>query len=310
MLKPLIELLLAGALWGFGFPATVWALQALDAPAILFYRFMGAALIGFLPLLIWTQTSRGQKTLPLGKLWGLVRNEARVAWKPGIWLFLTIAFQTFGLLTTTATKSAFITTLYVVMVPIIASITGQDRMKVLHWLWVFLALLGLALFQDLKIENWSVGDSLTLCAAVAATFHILSIGKYAPQSKSPYLLNLWQMGWTGLFALFLLPIAPRADVMMLDSKGVFGMIALIFGSGLLAFYLQIRAQEKIAPNLASLLFLLESPFSALFAFWLLSERFSDLQWAGGAVILVACAAAIITGTSKKKQQMGPGTAGA
>lgn len=290
MLKPLIELVIAGALWGFAFTATAWTLKGIDVPALLFYRFAAATVFGLLPLLVMRKTRVG--------LWSLIKSEGRTAWRPGVWLFLTIAFQAFGMLTTTATKSAFITTLYVVMVPFAALYTGQDKMRMRHFVWVALALIGVALFQDLEINNWSIGDTLTLGAAAGATFHILSVAKWAPLSKSPYILNLWQMFWSAALAPLLFMFGPRWDLRQLDGLGIFGLLMMIFGAGLIAFYFQVRAQEKIPPNLASLLFLLESPFSALFAFWLLHERFTPLQWLGGAVILAACAAAILTEAPK------------
>lgn len=297
MLKPLIELIVAGALWGFAFTATLWTLEGLDVPGLLIYRFLGAAVFGLVPLLLFRRTR--------ATLWRDLREEGRVAWIPGVMLFATLALQTFGLLSTTATKSAFITTLYVIIVPVIAHFTRQDRMRPRHWLWVGLALVGLAMFQDLHWENWTFGDSLTVGAAFAATFHILSLAKLAPRSRSPYVLNLWQLFWTGALAVFLLPLGPRMDLGALDGLGIFGLVSLVFGSGLLAFYLQVRAQEKLPPNLVSLIFLLESPFSALFAFVLLGERFSGLQWAGGLLILASCAAAVISREPVKPEHASP-----
>lgn len=284
MIQPLIELFIAGALWGFSFTATTWALKTLDAPAIMFYRFVGAGLFGLVPLLLWRRKN----------LWRKIREEGKTAWKPGLWLFLTILFQTFGLISTTATKSAFITTLYVVLTPFLAQLTGQDRLLWRHFLWVALALVGLGLFQNLQFDNWNWGDTLTVIAAIMATMHILSVAKYAPKSKSPYLMTLWQMFWTGFLSLLLFPMADRFDPFALDFNGALGMFVLIFGAGLLAFYFQVRAQEKIPPNLASLLFLLESPFSALFAIWLLHEHLEPLQWVGGGIILASCGLAILT----------------
>lgn len=301
MLKPLIELVLAGALWGFAFTATLWTLEGLDAPALLIYRFLGAAVFGLVPLLVVPRLRVN--------LWKNIKDEGRVAWIPGFMLFAMLALQTFGMLTTTATKSAFVTTLYVVIVPVISHFTHQDRMRPRHWLWVFLALVGLALFQDLHWENWTIGDSLTVGAALGAALHILSVAKFAPRSKSPYILNLWQLFWAGSLAIFLIPFGPRLNPANLSPLGIFGLLTLIFGSGLLAFYLQIRAQEKIPPNLVSLLFLLESPFSALFAYWLLGERFSGMQWAGGLLILTSCAAAVIS-RAPTKPEHAPVTPGA
>lgn len=297
MLKPLIELIVAGALWGFSFTATLWALEDLDTPALLVYRFLGAFVAGFLPLILFSKNRR--------RLSQTLISEGRNAWIPGICLFAVIAFQTFGLPLTTATKSAFITTLYVVIVPILSHLVGIERIRPQHILCVFLALFGLALFQDLQVNNWTLGDSLTLLAAISSAFHILAMSKYAPRSKSPFVLNLWQMLWVGGLSLLLLPFSEKNSLLNLDMLSGFGLISLIFGASLLAFYLQIRAQEKIPPNLASLLFLLESPFSALFAYTLLKEKFSQLQVFGGLIILSACVIAVLIGTRRRKPHSSP-----
>ncbi len=285
-LKPLIELLIAAMLWGFAFVATVWVLEPLDAPAIIFYRFLFATFVGLIPVYLFRKSWRITRKL----LW----SELYLSLWPGFWLFATLAFQTFGLRTTTASKSAFITVLYVVMVPLITAFQGTERFLFRHLVCVVLALAGLALFQELKFDAWTFGDSLTLIAAFAASMHILTIGSAAPRSKNKYLLNLGQGAVTTVLAIFLYPLGTRANLMDLNFRAWIGILILSIGAGLIAFYLQVRAQEKIPPNLASLLFLLESPFSALFAFWLLHERFSGIQLAGGALILFACAWAIKT----------------
>ena len=303
MLKPLIELIVAGALWGFSFTASVWTLKFLDTPALLVYRFLGASGLGLALLLLFHKVLSPKILLGGGEqnLWQTIKSEGKTAWIPGACLFAVIGLQTSGLVLTTATKSAFITTLYVVIVPILSHLIGLERIKPQHILCVFLALFGLALFQDLQVNNWNFGDTLTLCAAIASAFHILSMAKYAPRSKSPFILNLWQLFWTGFLALFFLPFSERNSLSSLDQQGVIGLISLIVGSSLIAFYLQVRAQEKIPPNLASLMFLLESPFSALFAYYLLHENFSQLQWMGGSLILGACVVAVLTSGKKHRQ---------
>ncbi len=195
-------------------------------------------------------------------------------------------------MTTTASKSAFITVLYVVIVPIITSVQGSEKFRVRHVVCVLLALVGLSLFQELRLNSWSPGDSLTLLAAFAASMHIIAVARVAPISENKFLLNIGQGIVTALLAILLFPLGTRMNLADLDAQAWFGLLVLSIGAGLIAFYLQLRAQEKIPPNLASLLFLLESPFSALFAFWLLKERFSLLQLTGGILILVACAWAV------------------
>lgn len=293
-LKPLTELVVATAFWGFGFTATVWVLGSLDLSAIVFYRFMGAFLTGVLLIFLRERS--------LTRTWQHLRGEILFTLWPATWLFLTIALQAWGLYTTTATKSAFITVLYVIFVPIVSAMSGQDRPKLAHYACVVLALLGIAVFQQLRMEDWSFGDTLTLLCALAACFHILSLGKRAPKTKDPFVFNLWQSFWTGMMGLLLLPLGHRWDFVALNWKGWIGIISLALGSSLLAFYLQVRAQEKIPPVLASMLFLLESPFSAFFAFFLLGESIQIHHVLGAILILAACSWALRVDLPKQSQQ--------
>lgn len=281
---------MATALWGFAFVATVWVLEFLDAPYIIFYRFLLSTAVGIVPVFfLW---KKWQLSFPF--LW----TELKLSFWPGVWLFATLALQTFGLMTTTASKSAFITVLYVILIPFISAGLGKDKLKAAHILCVFLALFGLALFQDLKLDSWSIGDTLTVFAALAACLHILSVNDTTHRTANQYLLNLGQGLVTTFLAILLFPLGTRSDLFSMNEQAWWGMLALSVGAGLIAFYLQVRAQEKIKPNLASLLFLLESPFSAVFAFWLLSETFSVMQLSGVVLILAACAGAIFSSSPK------------
>jgi drug/metabolite transporter (DMT)-like permease len=78
------------------------------------------------------------------------------------------------------------------------------------------------------------------------------------------------------------------DLMSLSHLGWLGMLALILGSTLLAFFLQVRAQKILQPTVASIFFLLESPLGLAFGFLLLNETLKPLQFAGAALIFFSC----------------------
>ena len=98
MLKPLIELLVADAFWGFGFIAAVWALRDLGTPAIIFYRFGIAFFIGII-ILFFSKVKRSEMVY-----------EFKISLPAGLLLAATLALQTWGLKTVPAAESAFITT--------------------------------------------------------------------------------------------------------------------------------------------------------------------------------------------------------
>lgn len=276
--QAVLELTLAGLLWGFGFIGTVWALGFLSPSAILFYRFSIAFVAGLI-LLVTRKFSLQH-----------FRDDLALSLIPGAFLWLTLIFQTWGLQFTTATNSTFITTLYVVLVPLLRSLTGEERLHWFHWLCVTLALLGTAFIvqiQNLSGLNW--GDLLTLLCAVFAALHILVVGQRASKTRSDFAFNTFQSFWVAFFSLLIFPFSSKWSLSGMDNKAWIGILSLGFGSSMIAFFLQVRSQKEISPSVASLLFLLESPASCFFAYLLLSEKLDSWQWFGAGLILMACA---------------------
>jgi drug/metabolite transporter (DMT)-like permease len=268
--------LTASVLWGFGFIGTVWALRYLSAPAIIFYRFATAFVIGIF-------------LVPLFPGWKLnLKKDFRLSIPAGILLAITLILQTAGLRYTTATKSAFITSLYVVIVPILSSLFLKTRLGRL-WIWVILAFIGTALIAELSWQKWNFGDTLTLINALTASLHILYLAEVSPRSKNPFTLSVFQSLWVALFAFALFPMSDRWQLAGMDDKAWIGLLSLAFGSSLLAFFFQVSAQRSLNPTVAAILFLLEAPFSFFFAAFLLGEQLSFIQIAGSIVILIACA---------------------
>ncbi len=271
--RPLIEILVATLFWGFGFVATVWALQELNTLQIIFYRFSGAFLLGA----IFIRTSLAQ-----------FKTEFRNGLISGLLLGLTMYFQTEGLLHTTATKSGFITTLYVIIVPTLSNLFLKTKLDKRHWLYVVVALMGTGLIMEIKFSQLNQGDILTLVCALCASLHIIYVGMVSGKTINPFNFNLYQSFWIAVISFFFLQ---SHSLPHLSAKPLIGMLSVTIGSTLIGFYLQVKAQRNISPSLASLLFLLESPFSCVFALIFLSEKVSIIQIAGAALILFACAKA-------------------
>lgn len=282
-LRSTLELIVAGSLWGFGFPATIWALKTLSPSAIMFYRFVGAFLLG--ALFVFFRAGGWRQHAPV------LFRQLKSTWPAGLLLTLAILPQTIGLQTTTAAKSAFITILYVVFVPLMAAIFLRDRQPLRVYAAIPIALGGIALIVNLELEQWTVGDTWTLICAFFAAIHILYLGRRARATEDTFFFSAGQNFWTGFFCL--LPLIAGLDqgswrLSELSGEPLFGMLALTFGSSFVAFTLQVRAQRHLSPSVAAILFLLESPFSALFAFFLLGETFTPLQMTGGLVIIFCC----------------------
>lgn len=307
--RAVIELILAAMLWGMGFVAAVWTLEAAGPLAISGWRFVVAGGIG----LFFLRGSIKKEVF---------RSYMRIAWLPGALIAATVGFQTWGLQFTTATKSGFITCLYALIVPIFEPLFGGPRPHRTLIFYSALALFGVAmmcgLFTTESLDEKSrlnVGDFLTLICAFAASGHIFSIarihGKLGPHFNGFHFNTAQSLG-AGLPTLALaLAIEPGAfgkpwhfvELALSNASNSWlplaGFISLAIFSTLIGFALQIRAQRALSPTTASLLFLLESPFAALFAMLLLGETLGPSQLAGGALILVAVAASTVSTLNPK-----------
>ncbi len=293
----LIELLIAASLWGFGFVATVWALQELGPLAISGLRFVLAAGVGGIICLIVPSLRRQIK-----------KSQFMLAFWPGMFLATTLVLQTWGLRYTTATKSGFITTLYILVVPVMERILLSRRIPKYHLVFVLLALVGVGMICDIQQmfftpvasensvahakELWNIGDWLTLSCMVAASLQIVWFGKIADQIESSFAFNVYQCLWAAPVPLAL-AFAFENVTLNLSPTPMLGLGMLAFGSSLIAFALQVKAQKSIAPSLASLLYLLESPIAALFGVLLLGERLTVENGVGCAVILIALATSVV-----------------
>ena len=287
------ELLIAAAFWGFGFIGTVWALKLLSPLHVIFLRFFLAGLIG---LAFLFSKKRRQ---------AITQNLALSFW-PALLLVGTLLFQTWGLLFTTATKSGFITTLYVVIVPVFESAFRRRNLPLSLWLCVGAALIGTGMIVDIGFAEFNKGDLLTLICAFLAAAQIYLIGILSPRVRAPFVFNIMQAWWAVLICLPLLYFDPlRSEMLSVEfwpTLPLIGLLTLAFGSTVIAFYLQVRAQAHLSATVSSLFFLLESPYALLFAMLLLGETLGWLEAWGAALIFFSAVAANLIDARRKPQR--------
>ena len=285
------DLILAAGLWGFGFIASAWALEALTPLEITFLRFALAVLVG-LPFILSAPVRQA------------LRSNLKLSFLPAIWLLGTLIFQTWGLRFTTPTKSGFVTTLYVVIVPILEAVVSRRHLSWKMWSCVAIALAGTALIVGVGVTDLNVGDLLTLISAFFAATQIYWMGEVSRKIRFPFAFNVAQSFCAAVLC------APFVNMPLLMNKigrlqefpahVWWGMLSLSVGSTVIAFYLQVRAQAKLSPTVSSLLFLLESPFAMIFAILLMNEVLSATEALGAALIFTSAIAATLIESRQKK----------
>lgn len=284
--QAVFELILAGVIWGFSFTLMRWALIDFSATTLIFWRFIIAFILGEL-ILFFTNRSLFKSSWP----------DAKLSMLAGLFLGLSLFLQTYGLNYTTATNSGFITSLYVVLIPIIAAIFFKHKIKAHHIILSLMAFAGMGFLLNLESLSIQLGEILTLGAAFAAAFQIMFIGKVAKHAKSAFRFNTYQTFWSWITILPLLVIEVRVKNLSLWPEDVhaislLSVIALAIFVSMLAFYLQVRAQRTLSTTTSSMLCLLEGPFAFLFAAYFLTERLSGLQLFGAFIILLSSALSV------------------
>ncbi len=266
------------------------------------------------------------------------RQLTREAWlfgaAAGGSLAIGYVFQTQGLVYTTATNSAFITALVVVIVPILATIPGMrppdhGTPEWTAWAGALVALLGVALLMLPAHAHWtlllaaggkeSLGNLLTLVCAVGFSLYVIALAHAAGRAEFEQLILL-QIGFAMVFltvgALIMEPIRMDSLAHLAAPGGAlrqpFVPISLLVAGVLataLAFGIQTWAQQAIpAANIAVIL-TLEPVFAWLTAFVALKEKLELRRGVGAILVLFGIfAAEILPRWRQRRRQNGTGGA--
>lgn len=276
---PLLEILIANLIWGFGFVATIWSLESLSWSQIFLYRFLLAGITGLLIYIIFNRK--------------FLKTYIETSFIPSIFLCLEIGFQIYALQFTTATEGGFLFVMYIIFIPLIEYVLFKKILKPKQFLWIVMGLIGSALMVKNGKMSLDKGELAMLGSAFFAGLHVISIDRTNKLELNPFYLNTFQLLWGILFSLPIYFFIDHNLQGFTYPKALVGFLCLAFGSTLLAYFLQIKAQLKISPAMISILFLMESAFSAVFAFILLGDRISVNQWIGALVISLSAVAVSI-----------------
>ncbi|MBP3633012.1 MAG: DMT family transporter [Oscillospiraceae bacterium] len=269
-----LMLLLASMIWGAAFVAQTEAMKYTGPFTFQATRFFLGGLV-LLPV-IAVMDKRGNPKKPVTKEAKKYQLFAGIIC--GLILFAACSPQQLGLmLQLPAGKSGFITSLYIILVPIFGLFLGK-KLRPWVWLSVALALFGLYMLCGMGGFSLNMGEGLTLICAVAFTFHILFIDHVSPRVDGVRLSCL-QFFTCGAISLVI--------ALILEQPGLDSLLRCwlpiaytgIFSSGV-AYTFQIVGQGYTEPTTASLLMSLESVFSAVFGWLLINQALSGWELLG------------------------------
>jgi len=243
--KANLLLLLAAAIWGFAFVAQRVGMRHVGPFTFNGLRFTLGAL-ALTPLLIFwcprQERLAAEKGQPVSRALALKGGVLA-----GLLIFGGITFQQFGLLYTTAGKAGFITSLYVVFVPVFGLMMGH-KVHRLVWLGVFLAATGLYLLSATGLTSIGRGDGLVLIGAIFWGLHVLAIGHLA-KGAPVLLLAVIQFAVCALLSVIAALITEEINWQDIQGAGPAILYAGLLSVGV-AYTLQVVAQTHAKPPLS------------------------------------------------------------
>jgi drug/metabolite transporter (DMT)-like permease len=215
----------------------------------------------------------------------------------GIFLFVSYLLQTYGLKYTTASKNAFITTLYVILVPFLHWFFNQKRPTANNIGAAVIAVFGLGLISLEGDFSVNIGDLLTLFCGLFFAFHIVFVDRYT-ERYDPVRLTVIQMVVATILSWILAPILEGAqDFAVIKGPIFIGLIYLGIFSTMICFLLQNVGQKHLSPNTSSIILSFEAVFGLGFSVVFLGEVVTPKLLAG---CILLFASVILSEYQKKR----------
>jgi drug/metabolite transporter (DMT)-like permease len=257
-------LLMAAAIWGFAFVAQRAGMEHVGPFTFNAIRFALGSLT-LTPFIIQFKIKQPEGSIYFNKhlfIGGLVT---------GVILFAGASFQQVGIVYTTAGNAGFITSLYVIMVPIFG-LFWNHKTNMQTWIGVLLATIGLYFLSVKEGISLSPGDGIVLISAVFFAFHVIIIGWFSHRAH-PIKISIIQFSICAVLSM--IGAVMTEEITMQGIKDAW--LPLLYGGILsvgVAFTLQVVGQKKAKPSMAAIILSLESLFAAFGGWLILNEGIS------------------------------------
>lgn len=289
-------LFLAAAIWGVAFVAQSVGMDYMGPFTFNGARFfMGS--IALMPLICIRRKKDKERKTP--------REGMKITLMGGICCGLALCMaslcQQFGIMYTTVGKAGFITTLYIIIVPVMG-VFLKKKVPGKVWIGAVIAAFGMYLLCMSEKMALSKGDTYVFFCAILFAIHILSIDYFSPKADGVE-LSCIQFLTAGVISSVFAFIVEKPQL----SSFIDGIIPLAYAGIMscgVAYTLQIIGQKDLDPTVASLILSLESVVSVLAGWILLGQALCRRELLGcvlvfGAVILVQLPDRNINGNGEK-----------
>ncbi|MDD3199649.1 MAG: DMT family transporter [Eubacteriales bacterium] len=283
-------LLLTAIIWGLGFVAQRVGMDYVGPLTFGAARFMLAALV-LIPVIHLmekrdNQNQQSEQVEYTAKKSGTLLpediDERKTLIKAGIIcgivLFCGSTFQQFGLVFTTAGKAAFITALYIILVPIFSLFLRRSP-GIKCWVGAAIGAAGLYFLCITESFTIAPGDLIVLIGAGFWAVHLLVIDHFMRRKVDAVKLSFMQFSVCAFFSTIGALIFEEISINAILQCAIPILYAGALSGGV-GFTLQVIAQKHTNPTVASLLLSMEAVFGAIFGFLLLKEIMTSRELVG------------------------------
>ena len=256
-------LVLAAAIWGLGTVVIKDTVDTFPPCWLVGIRFTSAGII--LALVFWKQTVKH-----------LTLDHFLPSFILGVLLALSYGFNSTGLTDTTASKSAFLTATYCILVPFISWVAMKQRPHIHNILAAILCMVGIWFVSMEPGAGFSLGfgDAVTLLSAFFLGLHLTFVSKFAP-GRDMAVLTAFQFIVSGvLTAIFGAFTEPWPTTESFNMSTIVNLGYLIIFASCIALMLQNVGLAHVAPAPGALLLATESVFGVVFSVMFLGEVLS------------------------------------
>lgn len=295
-------LFIAAFFWG-----TTFVAQSIGAKSVSAFTFLTCrSYIGtlfLLPFIIFRDKKR-RLAEPEEYTPDKVKMSRKMHFKAGLicgfFLFAASFSQQYGIAYTTTAKASFITTMYVVIVPVFSIFIGK-KPEAKIWLAVIISVIGLYLLSIKGTLHISLGDSFVMLCSVIFALQIMSVNHFTPKTDS-LKLSCCMFFTVAVFATICMFIFENPTLGSIRKALPTILYAGIFSNGV-AYTCQVIGQKGVAPSVASLIMCLESVFGALSGWIVLKEGLSPRELAGCILMFTAVLIAEVKLPGKKTNEI-------
>lgn len=277
-------LLIAAIIWGSAFVAQSEGMAYVEPFTFCGIRFLigSVVLLPFVSFMKKKETGNGNLLQDFDKSNGII-NGIKGFYKIhrelfvgsvlcGIVLCFATNFQQQGMkYVSSVGKAGFITTLYIVLVPILGLFL-RKKVRVLVWIALGFAVAGLYFLCITDTIILEPADIFLILCALCFALQIIFVDMYAPKVNCVALSSL-QFFLTGVISVICMFIFEKPTIAGIIGAAIPILYAGVMSSGI-AFTLQVIAQKDLDPTLASMIMSLESVVSVLSGMLLLGQKLS------------------------------------